>query len=131
MRVTIDGLLKLGVLRGNRAKLIAKEAHKPWFMHRTSHWLGMDVHDAGGYREPNGKPMKLRAGMVLTIEPGLYFGSRDRRVPRPYRGIGIRIEDDVLITRTANRVLTEAVPKERRDVEALCQQTARAVSTAR
>ena len=123
VRTTIDGLLKLGILRGNRKKLIAKEAHRPWFMHGTSHWLGMDVHDAGGYRDADGKAMKLRAGMVLTVEPGLYFGPRDRRVPKAYRGIGIRIEDDVLVTRSGNRVLTAGVPKEIRDIKALCQRS--------
>ncbi len=100
---------------------MAKEAHRPWFMHGTSHWLGMDVHDVGGYRDADGKAMRLRPGMVLTIEPGLYFGPRDRRVPKAYRGIGIRVEDDVLVTRTGNRVLTGGAPKERREVEALCQ----------
>ena len=121
VRTTIDGLLKLGILRGNRKKLLAKEAHRPWFMHGTSHWLGMDVHDAGGYRDADGKAMRLRPGMVLTIEPGLYLGPRDRRVPKAFRGIGIRIEDDVLVTRTGNRVLTAGVPKELREVESICQ----------
>ena len=76
-------------------------------------------HDAGGYRDADGKAMKLRPGMVLTIEPGLYFGPRDQRVPQAYRGIGIRIEDDVLVTRAGNRVLTAGAPKELREVESL------------
>ncbi len=121
VRATIDGLLGLGILRGDRKKLLEADAHREWFMHGTSHWLGMDVHDVGGYREPDGKPMKLRAGMVLTIEPGLYFGPRDQRVRKEYRGIGVRIEDDVLVTPSGHRVLTYGVPKERHDVEALCQ----------
>jgi Xaa-Pro aminopeptidase len=121
VRATVDGLLDLGIVRGRRKELVAKEAHRPWFMHGTSHWLGMDVHDVGGYEEPDGKPMKLRAGMVLTIEPGLYFGARDRSVPKEYRGIGVRIEDDVLVTRSGNRVLTDGVPKELHDIQTLCQ----------
>jgi Xaa-Pro aminopeptidase len=82
----------------------------------------MDVHDAGGYLEADGKPRRLRPGMVLTIEPGLYFGPKDRRVPKEYRGIGIRIEDDVLVTRSGSRVLTTAAPKEIREIEALNRQ---------
>ena len=121
VRVVLDGLVQLGVLRGKRSALGKKAAHRPWFMHGTSHWLGLDVHDVGGYEDGEGEPTKLRAGMVLTIEPGLYFGPRDERVPKAYRGIGIRIEDDVLVTRTGHRVLTDDVPKEIRDVEALCQ----------
>lgn len=121
VRAVVDGLLELGILRGHRKKLIEREAHRRWFMHGTSHWLGMDVHDAGGYKEADGKPMKLRPGMVLTIEPGLYFGPRDRRVPKKYRGIGVRIEDDVLVTRSGHRVLTDGVPKELREVERACE----------
>lgn len=124
VRSTIGGLRELGILRGNRDKLIANDAHRAWFMHGTSHWLGMDVHDVGGYREPDGKPMKLRPGMVLTVEPGLYFGPKDQRVRKEYRGIGVRIEDDVLVTASGHRVLTDGVPKEIRDVEELCQSSA-------
>ena len=90
-------------------------------MHGTSHWLGMDVHDAGGYEDENGAATKLLPGMVLTIEPGLYFSPRDDSVPRKYRGIGVRIEDDVVVTRSGCRVLTGGVPKELKEVEALCQ----------
>ena len=121
VRATIDGLRALGLLKGQRKKLIAKQAHRPWFMHGTSHWLGMDVHDAGGYVDPDGKPRRLRVGMVLTVEPGLYFSPRDRSVPKRYRGIGVRIEDDVLVTRIGRRVLTEDVPKEISAVERLCR----------
>ena len=119
VRAIVDGLLRLGILKGKREALIKKETYRRWFMHGTSHWLGMDVHDAGGYLDANGKPRRLRPGMVLTIEPGLYFGPKDRRVPKKYRGMGIRIEDDVLVTRAGSRVLTTAAPKEIRDIEAL------------
>jgi Xaa-Pro aminopeptidase len=119
VRAIVDGLLKLRILKGNRARHIKKETYRRWFMHGTSHWLGMDVHDAGGYVDAAGKPRRLRPGMVLTIEPGLYFGPRDRRVPKKYRGVGIRIEDDVLVTRGGRRVLTSEAPKEIREIEAL------------
>jgi Xaa-Pro aminopeptidase len=115
----VDGLMRLGILKGRRAAHLKKETHRRWFMHGTSHWLGMDVHDAGGYVGEDGKPRRLAPGMVLTIEPGLYFGPKDRRVPKKFRGIGIRIEDDVLVTRSGAKVLTMAAPKEIRDIEAL------------
>jgi Xaa-Pro aminopeptidase len=116
----VDGLRRLRLLKGSRDAILNKESYRRWFMHGTSHWLGMDVHDAGGYLEPDGKPRRLRAGMVLTVEPGLYFGAGDRRIPERFRGIGVRIEDDVLVTRSGSRVLTAGVPKELAEVEALC-----------
>jgi Xaa-Pro aminopeptidase len=122
VRAIVDGLLRLGILKGKRSAILKKETHRRWFMHGTSHWLGMDVHDAGGYLEADGRPRRLRPGMVLTVEPGLYFGRRDRRVPKKYRGIGIRIEDDVLVTRRGSKVLTTEAPKEIREIEALSRQ---------
>jgi Xaa-Pro aminopeptidase len=119
VRAIVEGLVRLGILKGKPAGHIRKETYRRWFMHGTSHWLGMDVHDAGGYLEADGKPRRLRPGMVLTIEPGLYFGPRDRRVRSRYRGIGVRIEDDVLVTRGGRRVLTSAAPKEIPEIEAL------------
>jgi Xaa-Pro aminopeptidase len=120
MRVLTRELKKIGLLRGDLKKLVAKGACRKWFMHGTTHWLGMDVHDVGTYEDEKGKPARFRAGMVLTVEPGLYFNRNDKSVPPSFRGIGIRIEDDVLVTRTGRRVLTAAVPKEIRDVEAAC-----------
>lgn len=120
IRVITRELLKLGLLRGRLDKLIKDGACRTWFMHGTSHWLGMDVHDVGTYEDADGKPTRFRAGMVLTVEPGLYFAKNDRSVPAEYRGIGVRIEDDVLVTRSGNRVLTAAMAKEVKDVEALC-----------
>ncbi len=120
LRVLTRGLVDLGLLRGDVKQLIKKQAFRPWFMHGTSHWLGMDVHDVGAYQNGD-KPERFRSGMVLTVEPGLYFDKRDRTVPKELRGIGIRIEDDVLVTRSGHRVLTAAVPKEIADVEAACQ----------
>ncbi|MEM7199579.1 MAG: aminopeptidase P N-terminal domain-containing protein [Planctomycetota bacterium] len=118
-RALTRALINLGVLRGKPQALLREAAFRPWFMHGTSHWLGRDVHDVGAYRQA-GKPVKLAAGMVLTVEPGLYFDVRDTRVPKELRGIGVRIEDDVLVTRSGPRVLTEAAPKELRDVERAC-----------
>jgi len=129
VRVVVDGLRQLGILRGARKRLLDKASHRPWFMHGTSHWLGLDVHDAGGYLDAARKPLRLRPGMALTVEPGLYFSPRDERVPKEYRGIGVRIEDDVLVTRGGNRVLTEGVPKELRDVERLCSEPSDAGTT--
>ncbi|MBK8095777.1 MAG: aminopeptidase P N-terminal domain-containing protein [Planctomycetes bacterium] len=115
------GLIELGVLRGSFARLVKKEKFKPWYMHGTSHWLGRDVHDVGAYQDRAGKPERLAAGMVLTVEPGLYFGPRDRKVPAELRGIGVRIEDDVLVTARGPVVLTAAVPKTIAAVEAACR----------
>lgn len=92
-----------------------------FFMHGTSHWMGLDVHDVGtgGTRDPRGKKRKLAAGMIFTVEPGLYFDARDKRVPAKFRGIGIRIEDDVLITEGGQEILTAGVPKEIDEIERL------------
>jgi Xaa-Pro aminopeptidase len=120
------GLVELGVLRGAVPKLVDKLKYRPWYMHGTSHWLGMDVHDAGAYQRDEA-PVRLRTGMVLTVEPGLYFAPRDASVPKELRGIGVRIEDDVLVTRSGSRVLTAAVPKEIADVEACVRGSSRPV----
>lgn len=119
VRSLTRGLVELGVLRGKVAKLVADAAFKPWYMHGTSHWLGRDVHDVGGYQGLDGKPVRMLAGAILTVEPGLYFGKKDTRVPAELRGIGVRIEDDVLVTKSGPEVLTEAAPKAIRAIEAL------------
>jgi Xaa-Pro aminopeptidase len=98
-------------------------------MHGTSHWLGRDVHDIGAYLGAGGKAEPMRRGAVLTVEPGLYLAPRDRRVPAALRGIGIRIEDDVLVGRTGPVVLTAAIPKAIRDVERACSAAARRRAT--
>jgi Xaa-Pro aminopeptidase len=116
------GLVRIGLLTGDVEKLIEAEAYKPFYMHRTSHWLGMDVHDVGAYFE-NGKGRRLAAGMVITIEPGIYIAKDAATVPeshRAYRGIGVRIEDDILVTATGSANLTEHVPKTVEDVERAC-----------
>ena len=116
--VLTTGLVDLGVLSGDIAGLIEERAFGPFFMHGTSHWLGMDVHDVGRYREGE-ESVELRPGMVLTVEPGLYFARGIRSVPRRLRGIGVRIEDDVLVTRSGYRVLSGDIPKQRDDLEAI------------
>ena len=113
VRVLCQGLIDLGVLQGSVDDAIRTDAFLPWYPHKTSHWLGIDVHDVGDYRV-DGSWRVLEPGMVLTIEPGLYF--RESPVPR-FAGIGIRIEDDVLITRDGHEVLTDAAPKSVGDVE--------------
>lgn len=118
VHVLVDGLLTLGLLQGARDEIIAKELYRPFFMHRTSHWLGMDVHDVGKYKlEDN--PRILEPGMVLTVEPGLYFSPDRPTADLRYLGIGVRIEDDVLVTAEGHEVLSAAVAKEPGDVEAL------------
>ena len=111
LRALTRGLVELGVLRGDAARLVRDQRYRPYYMHGTSHWLGRDVHDVGGYEGADGAALPLPAGAVLTVEPGLYFGPRDTSVPRELRGIGVRIEDDVHVTRGGPRVLTDAAPK--------------------
>lgn len=118
LRVLTQGLVDLGLLSGDVDKLIKEEAFKPFYMHRTSHWLGMDVHDVGAYKI-KGQWRELQAGMVLTIEPGLYIAPDDETVDAKWRGIGIRIEDDVLVTKDGHNVLSEEAPKTVADIEAL------------
>lgn len=109
--ILLDALIELGLLRGPRAGLKRKNAAQRFALHHTSHWLGLDVHDRGRYRDEAGAPRKLEPGMVLTVEPGLYVRADERRVPKEYLGIGIRIEDDVLVMESGARVLTEGAPK--------------------
>ena len=110
VEVITKGLVKLGLLQGEVEQLVKDEAYKPFFMHKTSHWLGMDVHDVGNYYL-GGKARSLEPGMVLTVEPGIYIGKDYDKVPPAYRGIGVRIEDDILVTDGAPDNLTRAIPK--------------------
>jgi Xaa-Pro aminopeptidase len=114
--VVVDGLTALGLLREERSKIMEERLYRKFFMHRTSHWLGMDVHDVGAYYD--GKtPRPLEPGMVLTVEPGIYVRENEESVPPEYRGIGVRIEDDVLVTQGGFENLTLAIPKTVVDVE--------------
>ncbi len=117
--VVVRGLIELGVIEGPVEEAIEQGRHKPFFMHKTSHYLGMDVHDVGSYHV-QGKPRPLAAGMVITVEPGLYFAPGDERAPEHLRGIGVRIEDDVLVTAAEPTVISRAVPKSIDEVERAC-----------
>lgn len=124
VRVLTEGMVDLGLLKGDVDELIAEEAYKPYYMHRTGHWLGMDVHDVGRYNL-DGAPRPLLAGMVTTIEPGIYIAPDAEDAPEALRGIGVRIEDDVLITEGAPEVLTADCVKSIDDVEAMVRQAPR------
>ncbi|HKO92319.1 MAG TPA: M24 family metallopeptidase, partial [Polyangiaceae bacterium] len=115
-----EGLIRLGVLSGTPEQARADATYKPFFMHKTSHYLGMDVHDVGRYFE-QGKPRPLEPGVVITVEPGLYFSPEAPEAAARYRGIGVRIEDDVLIEAAGARVLSDGVPKEPEEVERACR----------
>lgn len=117
VKVITKGLVHLGLLKGRVDKLIKEEAYKPFYMHRTGHWLGLDVHDVGDYKIDNEWRM-LENGMVLTIEPGLYTGD-NRKIPKKWRNIGIRIEDDVRVTRTGHEILSINAPKTVEEIEKL------------
>jgi Xaa-Pro aminopeptidase len=111
--------VELGILQDITVdQAIEEEAYRPYFMHRTGHWLGMDVHDVGDYKI-GGAWRQLEPGMALTVEPGLYIAPDNTAVDEKWRGIGIRIEDDVVVTKDGCRVLTNGVPKEIDDIEAL------------
>ncbi|TCJ98659.1 aminopeptidase P [Volucribacter psittacicida] len=116
IRIKVAGLIELGILQGDIDELIANNAHRQFYMHGLGHWLGLDVHDVGNYGDNRDRPLEV--GMVLTVEPGLYI-SAQADVPAQYRGIGVRIEDNIVITEYGNKVLTSAVPKEIEDIEAL------------
>jgi Xaa-Pro aminopeptidase len=118
VRVITAGLVKLGLLQGNVDELIASEAYKAFYMHRAGHWLGMDVHDVGEYKV-GGEWRVLEVGMALTVEPGIYIAPDNQNVAKKWRGIGVRIEDDVVVTKTGCEILTGGVPKTVAEIEAL------------
>jgi Xaa-Pro aminopeptidase len=118
LRVLVQGLIDFGALEGDVDGLIEQKAYQPYYMHSTSHWLGLDVHDAGQYRIGE-ISVELREGMVFTVEPGLYFGPQATDSPVKLKGIGIRIEDDVLVTADGHRVLSAAIPSQVDQIESL------------
>lgn len=126
-----EGMKKLGLLKGKTKDLIKKKSYMKYYMHGVGHYLGMDVHDAGRYftdqTAKNSRP--FAPGMVLTVEPGLYIPPDDRSAPAKYRGIGVRIEDDVLVTKEGNLNLTAKVPKDPDEIEAIMQKPARSRAT--
>lgn len=114
----VDGLIEVGLIQGPRQAALEDKRYRAFFMHRTSHWLGMDVHDVGGYFA-GGAPRQLEPGMVLTVEPGLYVSPNSSAEER-FRGIGVRIEDDILVETQGPIVLSEAIPKTVLEVEQAC-----------
>ncbi|MEP0203849.1 MAG: Xaa-Pro aminopeptidase [Halioglobus sp.] len=117
VKVITEGLVKLGLLKGRVSTLIKNEAYKEFYMHKAGHWLGLDVHDVGDYRVDD-EWRALEPGMVLTIEPGIYIAPDNKKVPAKWRGIGVRIEDDVAVTADGYEVLTAELPKTADDIEA-------------
>jgi Xaa-Pro aminopeptidase len=116
VQVLTQGLVDLGILNGQVEDLIASGAYKDFYMHNSGHWLGLDVHDAGTYRN-NGQARALEANMVLTVEPGIYISPRLGHVDSRWHGIGVRIEDDVLVTPDGSNVLSAKLAKTRADIE--------------
>ncbi|AWP55457.1 proline aminopeptidase P II [Haemophilus influenzae] len=116
IRIKTQGLVDLGILKGDVDTLIEQQAYRQFYMHGLGHWLGLDVHDVGSYGQD--KQRILEIGMVITVEPGIYI-SEDADVPEQYKGIGVRIEDNLLMTEYGNKILTAAVPKEIADIENL------------
>jgi len=116
VEVLTDGLLRLGLLKGTLRRNIEDGAYRRFYRHKTGHWLGLDVHDVGDYRI-DGESRLLEPGMVFTIEPGLYVAPDDISVPAKWRGIGIRTEDDVLVTKDGHRVLTAKLPRGADEIE--------------
>jgi len=118
VRVITQGLLELGILEGELDALIEAGAYKDFYMHRIGHWIGIDVHDVGDYKV-GGEWRVLEAGMVMTVEPGIYISPQAENVAAKWRGIGIRIEDDVLVTKQGCRILSTGAPKEITEIEAV------------
>jgi Xaa-Pro aminopeptidase len=123
VRTIVEGLLDLSLLEGDAAELVAREAHRPYYMHSTSHWLGLDVHDVGSY-QVDGEPRKLESGLVFSVEPGVYVAPDAETADPGFRGIGVRIEDDVVLTAEGHENLTAAIPKDPDDLEALVREGA-------
>ena len=118
VRVITRGLIRLGLLEGTLERNLREHAYRTFYMHKTGHWLGLDVHDVGDYRI-DGEFRLLEPGMVVTVEPGIYIAPELKRVPARFRGIGIRIEDDVVVTRGDPDIMTESVPRDADAIEAL------------
>jgi Xaa-Pro aminopeptidase len=122
IRVLTQGLIDLGILKGTLEENITAKTYFKYYMHGIGHWLGLDVHDSGIYVDKNGKrsDIEITEGMTLTVEPGLYFDPTDESIPEQFRGIGIRIEDDILKTKDGILNLTEKMPKTVEEIEGLC-----------
>lgn len=114
-----EGLVKLGILKGDVKKLIKHKKHKKYYPHGIGHWMGLDVHDEAPYKDEKGKEILLQEGMIMTIEPAIYVDKDDENVPQKYRGIGIRIEDDILVTKDGYENLSAKIAKSIREIEGL------------
>ena len=121
-KITIEeiakGLVVLGLVPNDIERVVDEELYKDFFMHKTGHWLGLDVHDVSEYEN-----ILFEPGMVITVEPGIYINSLNENIPKKWRGIGIRIEDDVLITKNGNEVITKKLPKKRHEIEVICNKS--------
>lgn len=118
-KLLIKGMKELGILNGSYKKILKKAKHKVYYPHGIGHWMGLDVHDACPYKDENFKEIPLEEGMILTIEPAIYIDEDDIKVPKKYRGLGIRIEDDILVTKSGYENLSKAIVKEILDIENL------------
>lgn len=118
-KLLTKGMIELGILKGNFEKAIKEQKFKKYFPHGIGHWMGIDVHDPSPYRDKKNREIGLQKGMVLTIEPGIYIDKNDKNVPARYRGIGIRIEDNILVTKDGYENLSSAIAKSTEEIEAL------------
>jgi Xaa-Pro aminopeptidase len=118
VEILTEGMVRLGLLKGKTEELIKEEKYKQFYMHGLGHMLGIDVHDVGRYYYDQ-ESRALEAGVVMTVEPGLYIAPNTKDIPEQYLGIGVRIEDDVLCTQNGPRVLTNKVPKQPEEIESL------------
>lgn len=130
VKIITQGLIDLGILKGNLDNLIEKQAYFPFYMHRSGHWLGLDVHDVGRYRI-NDKWRPLKPGMVLTVEPGIYISDKIPGVHKRWHNIGVRIEDDILVTGNSHEVLSNDIPKTIQEIESIMSNHTRVYSLAR
>ncbi len=123
VKIITQGLIKLGLLKGRTSQLIKEEVYRDFYMHRVGHWIGMDVHDVGDYKI-DGSWRLLEPGMVTTIEPGIYISPDNKKVEKRWRGIGVRIEDDVLVTKQGSKILSKGIPKTIEEIESFMAKAA-------
>ncbi len=121
-RLLTQGMIDLGILKGKLKKLIKKKKHKKYYPHGIGHWMGLDVHDPCPYMDDKGEQIIFEAGMVLTIEPGIYINKNDKKVPKKYRGMGIRIEDNILVIPEGYENLSQGIAKSVEEIEIMCAQ---------
>ncbi|NQV71179.1 MAG: Xaa-Pro aminopeptidase [Pseudohongiella sp.] len=123
VKIITRGLVKLGLLKGRTSQLIKSEAYRDFYMHKVGHWIGMDVHDVGDYKIDDSWRL-MEPGMVTTVEPGIYISPDNKKVPKKWRGIGVRIEDDVLVTKKGYRILSNGIPKTVQEIESFMAEAA-------